>query len=74
MNNQTSENLLDIAIQLALLDNKVAFAKLLLENPYVFFLRPNLWARLDRRSWPGKIKITLIDTGLSVWTLKEAIE
>ena len=70
----TNEELLDVAIKLALSNDKEQFTNYLIVNPLVFFLRPNLWARLEKRSHPGKVKIKLIDYDLSVWTLREAIE
>ncbi len=70
----TSEELLDIAIKLALKGNTDQFKFYLVTNPLVFFLKPNLWARIEEYSFPGKVKIKLIDYDLSVWTLKEAVK
>ena len=70
----TNEILLDRAIRLAISGNRHKLREFLLENPFVFYLRANLWAQIEHRSWPGKIKIKLMDYNLSVWTIKEAIE
>ena len=70
----TNEKLLDRAIRLALSGNRHQFKKFIVDNPLVFYLRANLWANIEQRSWPGKIKIKLMDYNLSVWTVKEAIE
>ena len=70
----TNEKLLDRAIRLAISGNRHKLKKFLIDNPLVFYLRANLWANIERRSWPGKIKIKLMDYNLSVWTVKEAVE
>ena len=70
----TNEELLDRAIRLAISGNRHKLKEFLLENPFVFYLRANLWANIEQRSWPGKIKIKLMDYNLSVWTVKEAVE
>ncbi len=70
----TNEKLLDRAIRLAISGNRHKLKEFLIDNPLVFYLRANLWANIEQRSWPGKIKIKLMDYNLSVWTLKEAVE
>ena len=70
----TNEKLLDRAIRLAISGNRHKLKKFLIDNPLVFYLRANLWANIEQRSWPGKIKIKLMDYNLSVWTVKEAVE
>ncbi len=70
----TNEALLDRAIRLAISGDPQKFRDFIVDNPLVFYLKPNLWARIERRSWPGKIKIKLVDFDVSVWTVMEAIE
>ena len=70
----TNEKLLDRAIRLALSGSRHQFKKFIVDNPLVFYLKANLWAHIEERSWPGKIKIKLMDYNLSVWTVKEAVE
>ena len=70
----TNEILLDRAIRLAISGNRHKLKEFLVENPFVFYLRANLWANIEHRSWPGKVKIKLMDYDLSVWTVKEAVE
>jgi len=70
----TNEALLDRAIRLAISGNRHKLKEFLIENPLVFYLKANLWAHIEKRSWPGKIKIKLMDFNLSVWTVKEALE
>ena len=55
----TNEVLLDRAIRLAISGNRDRLREFLLENPFVFYLRANLWAHIEHRTWPGKIKIKL---------------
>ena len=70
----TNQELLDRAIRLALSGSRHKFKKFIVDNPLVFYLKANLWAHIEERSWPGKIKIKLMDYNLSVWTVKEAVE
>ena len=70
----TNEKLLDRAIRFAISGNRHKLKEFLIGNPLVFYLRANLWANIEKRSWPGKIKIKLMDYNLSVWTVKEAVE
>lgn len=70
----TEEKLLTLAIKMALNGSREEFNVFILGHPLIFYLKSNLWARVEQSSHPGKIKIYLIEYGLSVWTLKEAIE
>ena len=70
----TDEALLDRAIRLAISGSRRKFEEFIVDNPFVFYLKANLWAQIEKQSWPGKIKIKLMDFDLSVWTVKEAVE
>ena len=70
----TDEALLDQAIRLAISGSRRKFEEFIVDNPFVFYLKADLWAQIEKQSWPGKIKIKLMDFDLSVWTLKEAVE
>ena len=70
----TDEALLDRAIRLALSGSRRKFEEFIVANPRVFYLKANLWAHVEKQSWPGKVRIKLMDFDLSVWTLKEAVE
>ena len=70
----TDEALLDRAIRLAISGNRHKLKEFIIDNPLVFYLRGNLWAHIEQHSWPGKIKIKLMDFDFSVWTVKEAID
>ena len=68
------ESLLDKAINLALYGSSSAFLNFISENQSVFFLKGDLMAEIEQKSWPGKVRIRLIDFNLSVWTVIEAVE
>ena len=68
------EGLLDKAVKIALSDGYKGLSKFISEDDFIFFLREGLMVRLIKPSYPGKVLILLIDYGIYVWTLKEAIE
>ena len=70
----TKEALLDKAMLLVLSGDNNAFVKFVRGNPLVFFLKGDLWAQIEKKSLPGKVKIRLMDFDISIWTLKEAID
>ena len=70
----TVEGLLDKAIELSLHGNTNAFLSFISEHRSVFFLKGNLMAEIEKESWPGKVRIRLIDFNLSIWTVTEAVE
>ena len=70
----TDEALLDQAVFLASSGDELAFSRFLDENPLVFILKGNLLAKIEERSWPGKVKIRLLDFEFLLWTVKEAVE
>jgi hypothetical protein len=70
----TVEGLLDKAIELSMTGNSDAFLSFISEHQSVFFLKGNLMAEIEKESWPGKVRIRLIDFNLSIWTVIEAVE
>ena len=70
----THEVLLDQAIQLAVSGDQKAFLKFVSTNPSVFLLKGGLTVTLEGSARPGKVRIRPMDVGISIWTVKEAIE
>jgi hypothetical protein len=70
----TREVLLDQAIRLAVSGDQKAFLKFVSANPSVFLLKGGLMVTVEGSAWPGKVRIRPTAVGISIWTIKEAIE
>lgn len=69
-----TEELLDHATSLVVSGDKVAFAKFIESNSYVFIMRDGLNVYVEKASlFSGKVRIRVKGMNISVWTAREAL-